>query len=169
MHRTGLIAMLPPKINDELTDSSGRDFLLMMQMFLEYHCGYDEICWSCGTSKIEDEGVAQDFAGIIRKTRYTRGNSLKWHYQCKCGEFWVRNHCWSCHKNLIKHVNDYHAHATDNRKWSVQCPNCGKPPKQNDTYDTAYSNRHTWAYKIGITPKNTDNNYDNNYEPPKGM
>jgi uncharacterized protein with PIN domain len=138
-HRTGIIS-LKPNANDQMEikqKGQGEDFLLLMRMFLEYHCNLWEVCWHCGETRIDDVGFIEESvpheSGIRKITKLTKAGYEKYHFHCdSCKmEFWVQTHCRNVgngaheHK-LLKHLANFHHQPNQEKPWVVQCPECGE-------------------------------------------
>lgn len=108
MHRFGGFSLTP----DDTTD-----FIIWINLIMEWF--YDEYntCWNCGNTKPEEEELS------------TFGGKIKYHYTClACGSFWVKSHCGSCDcDKIIKHdLPQKQYHIPTKEKWMMECPKCGE-------------------------------------------
>ena len=69
------------------------------------------------------------YRGLVKKFLLkTQSGFPKFHYQCDCGNFWVKTHCFNnkseCgNKLILKHYINFHEETT---LWNVKCPKCNK-------------------------------------------
>ena len=110
--QVGSFYLLPQVEDDEIVNQSDENLTAFFQMIFEYYMLEWEICWQCGSLKVQTKPLQ---TGIIPK----------YHFSCEtCGAFWVKNHCESNHKhNLLKHYFNYHNEISG--RWFVKCPICG--------------------------------------------
>ncbi len=105
----GSFYLLP--YDGETLNQSEINLTLFFKLMFEYFLGCWTICWECGSDLV-------DVTPLLTKGKYE-----KYYMRCeKCGAFWVKTHCHSCHNHLIKHYINYHVEQS---KWLVRCPNCG--------------------------------------------
>lgn len=93
-------------------NNSSLNLTLYFKEIFEYFMEDWGECWNCGSNSIKME------------TRYTRSGYKKYYYYCNdCHAFWVKTHCDTCHKPIIKHYKNYFI-ETNHNAWHVQCPHC---------------------------------------------
>lgn len=101
-------------------NNSSLNLTLYFQEIFEYFMEDWEECWNCGSHS------------ITRETHYTRSGYKKYYYYCNdCHAFWVKTHCDTCHKTIIKHYKNYFI-ETKHNAWHVQCPHCSPFLRKKD-------------------------------------
>ena len=94
------------------TNNSSLNLALYFKEIFEYFMEDWEECWNCGSHSIKME------------IHYTRSGYKKYYYYCNdCHAFWVKTHCDTCHKTIMKHYKNYFI-ETNHNAWHVQCPHC---------------------------------------------
>lgn len=148
-HRVGIIPLAPPGNGDaESIANSERDFLLLMQMFLEYNYLLPYLVPKTEVvleTKVVLETEVMLETEVVPETEnlrfcwkcgeegkttserlYTESGYPKIHYHCStCDDFWVVNHCrGNGNHPLIKHLSNFHIQKGE-KPWFVVCPKCG--------------------------------------------
>jgi hypothetical protein len=100
-----------------LRPSDTRQWTTFMTMLFHYRFNFWLTCSSCGS---------QVFSSYQREL--TEGGFDKYYITCtnpQCRLFYVRSHCYRCHKHLCKYPphSSLNYHHVRGRAWYVSCPN----------------------------------------------